>query len=173
MLGSQCALFQKLTMIPMLRITRKKAPSFAKLAAKIKVSPQGLEDTMSEYNAIARKGEPDPMGKTEKRFVPQDTPPFYALDNSLRSKSGIPTAAMTLGGLVVDEQTGQVLRQDGSPIEGLYSAGRNAVGICSNGYFASGLSIADAVFSGRRAGRHAATLGASPEAAVGAESPSH
>ena len=164
MLGSQCAAFQKLTMFPMLRITRKKASSFAKLAAKIKVPPQALEDTMSEYNAIAGRGEPDPMGKTQKRFVPQDTPPFYALDNSLKIRIGIPTAAMTLGGLVVDEETGQVLRDDGSPIEGLYAAGRNAVGICSNGYFASGLSIADCVFSGRRAGGHAASLPAPPMA---------
>jgi len=40
-------------------------------------------------------------------------------------------------------------------IEGLYAAGRTAVGICSEQYV-SGLSIADCVFSGRRAGRHAA-----------------
>jgi predicted oxidoreductase len=61
---------------------------------------------------------------------------------------------MTLGGLVVDEDTGQVLRADGSVIEGLYAAGRNAVGVCSQSYV-SGLSIADCVFSGRRAGRNA------------------
>lgn len=161
-LGDQCAAFQKLTMIPMLRITRKKASSFTKLAAKIGVSAERLEDTMSKYNAIAKKGEPDPMGKTPNRFVPQDTPPFYALDCSLQSlnltKFGIPTAAMTLGGLVVNEQTGQVMRKDGSSIEGLYAAGRNAIGICSNGYFASGTSIADCVFAGRRASRHAANL---------------
>ena len=165
-LWSQCAAFQKLTMIPMLRITRKKAGSLAKLAQKIKVPAQALEETMSNYNAIAASDQPDPMGKIQKRFVPQGTPPFYALDNSIKSKSGIPTAAMTLGGLVVDQQTGQVLRQDGSPIEGLYSAGRNAVGLCSNGYFASGVSIADCVFAGRRAGQHAATL---PAASVAPE----
>lgn len=33
----------------------------------------------------------------------------------------------------------------------LYAAGRAAVGICSNSYV-SGLSLADCVFSGRRAG---------------------
>ena len=38
---------------------------------------------------------------------------------------------------------------------GLYAAGRNAVGICSNSYV-SGLSLSDCIFSGRRAGRHAA-----------------
>ena len=154
--GDQCAGFQKLTMIPSLRLFRKKSSSLRELAGKIGVSPEGLEKTMSEYNALAEKGEADPRGKTPKWFVPQDTPPFYAINNSIQTRVGIPTAALTLGGLVVNEQTGQILRRDGSPIEGLYAAGRNAVGLCSNGYFASGISISDCVFSGRRAGRHAA-----------------
>ena len=63
---------------------------------------------------------------------------------------------LTLGGLVVDEKTGLVRRQDGSVIDGLYAVGRSAVGLCSNSYV-SGLSLADCVFSGRRAGRHAAS----------------
>jgi 3-oxo-5alpha-steroid 4-dehydrogenase len=62
---------------------------------------------------------------------------------------------LTLGGLRVAEDTGQVLREDGSPIAALYAAGRTAVGLCSNTYV-SGLSLADCVFSGRRAGKHAA-----------------
>jgi 3-oxo-5alpha-steroid 4-dehydrogenase len=32
------------------------------------------------------------------------------------------------------------------------------VGVCGNSYFASGISIADCIFSGRRAGKHAASL---------------
>ena len=161
-LGDQCASFQKLTQIPSVRITRKKAPTLAKLAKKIGVSPEGLEATMKQYNEIAEKGQPDPLGKMEKRFKPQVKPPFYALDCSLKSfsdtltKLALPTAALTLGGLVVDEQTGQVKGKNGSAIEGLYAAGRNAVGLCSNSYFASGTSIADCVFGGRRAAQHAA-----------------
>ena len=161
-LGDQCASFQKLTQIPSIRLTRKKASSIDKLAGKLGMPAKALEDTMSKYNEIAGKGQPDPLGKFEKRFKPQVKPPFYALDCSLKNfkdtltKAALPVAALTLGGLVVDEQTGQVKRQDGSKIEGLYAAGRNAVGLCSNGYFASGSSIADCVFAGRRAARHAA-----------------
>ena len=66
-----------------------------------------------------------------------------------------PAPVLTLGGLVVDHGTGQVLRQDGTAVAGLYAAGRSAVGLCSRSYV-SGLSIADCVFSGRRAGHHAA-----------------
>ncbi|MBW2587829.1 MAG: FAD-binding protein, partial [Deltaproteobacteria bacterium] len=63
-------------------------------------------------------------------------------------------AVMTLGGLAVDEQTGQVLNENGTTVPGLYAAGRNAVGICSRQYV-SGLSIADCIYSGLRASRHA------------------
>ncbi len=161
-LKDQLATFQKLTQIPMLRLSRRRAGSLAELAKKIGVDPAGLEATMKEYNDRARAGQPDTLGKYPKRFVPQETPPFYALDCGLRGFAaflttfGIPTAAITLGGLVVDEDTGEVKRADGSRIEGLYAAGRNAIGLCSNNYFASGSSIADCIFAGRRAGAHAA-----------------
>ena len=52
-----------------------------------------------------------------------------------------------------DDDEGSADEEDGSAIEGLYVAGRTAVGIPSHLYM-SGLSIADCVFSGRRAGRH-------------------
>ena len=56
---------------------------------------------------------------------------------------------------VVDEDTGAVRTTEGGTVPGLYAAGRAAVGICSNSYV-SGLSVADAIFSGRRAGVAAA-----------------
>jgi 3-oxo-5alpha-steroid 4-dehydrogenase len=154
---AQAATFQWLYLLPMFLIGRKKAGSLEALADKIGVAAQGLHATMTAYDAAAGQGEADPLGKVPERFVPQDTPPFYAVDCSLDSANGVPCSAMTLGGLVVDEGTGQVVRADGSAIEGLYAAGRNAVGVCSQSYV-SGLSIADCVFSGRRAGRHAALL---------------
>jgi 3-oxo-5alpha-steroid 4-dehydrogenase len=64
----------------------------------------------------------------------------------------LPCTVLTMGGLVVDEATGAVLRADGTAIGGLYAAGRTAVGVPSHLYM-SGLSIADGVFSGRRAAR--------------------
>ena len=60
-----------------------------------------------------------------------------------------------MGGLVVDEESGLVRGEDGAPIERLYAAGRTAVGVPTENYV-SGLSLADCVFSGRRAGAHAA-----------------
>jgi 3-oxo-5alpha-steroid 4-dehydrogenase len=158
-LRSQAAWFQVLYMVPALLVGRKKARSLDALAEKLGIPASGLQKTIAAYNAAAVQGAPDPLGKTTEHFVPQDRPPFYALDCSLDWRHGIPCTAMTLGGLSVNEGSGQVVRTDGSVIEGLYAAGRNAVGICSESYV-SGLSIADAVFSGRRAGRHAALAAA-------------
>jgi 3-oxo-5alpha-steroid 4-dehydrogenase len=97
------------------------------------------------------------MGKSARFFRPQAKPPFYPRNCAFDAAAGFPCASMTLGGLVVDEATGAVVQADGSAIPGLYAAGRNAVGICSKKYV-SGLSIADCVFSGRRAGRYTAHL---------------
>jgi 3-oxo-5alpha-steroid 4-dehydrogenase len=109
------------------------------------VDPQGLAATLSETR------EAKPLGDK-----------LYLLDCSIRPQIGFPAPMLTLGGVVVDEETGQAQRADGTPVPGLYAAGRNAVGICSNSYL-SGLSLADCVFSGRRAGRHAALSRSSHE----------
>jgi succinate dehydrogenase/fumarate reductase flavoprotein subunit len=80
--------------------------------------------------------------------------PYYAINAGIRSKR-FPCPTLTLGGLVVDERTGHVKNEAGGVIPGLFAAGRNAVGVCSRQYV-SGLSIADCVYSGRRAGGAAA-----------------
>ncbi|EWM17907.1 FAD-binding protein [Kutzneria sp. 744] len=94
-------------------------------------------------------------GVTIKDFDGQA--PFSLIDVSIKRSVGYPCPMLTLGGLVVDEHTGEVLSSDGTAISGLYAAGRTAVGICSNSYV-SGLSLADCVYSGRRAGRHVAAV---------------
>ena len=55
----------------------------------------------------------------------------------------------------MNEQNGAVVNAEGQDIPGLYAAGRAAVGIASNRYV-SGLSLADCLWSGRRAGSAAA-----------------
>lgn len=72
---------------------------------------------------------------------------------------------VVVGGLVVDERTGAVKTADGADIPGLYAAGRTAVGLCANSYV-SGLSPADCIFSGRRAGSSAAGVPPTVEGAA-------
>ena len=148
------AAFQKLSAFINLRMNRKKAMTVAELAGCCGMSADVLATTVEAYNAQATKDGSDAFGKPAEMCRPLRTPPFYAINCDLGNSTFI-TPCITLGGLRVDGPSGQVLRQDGSAIAGLYAAGRNAVGIASHSYI-SGLSIADCVFSGRNAGRHAA-----------------
>lgn len=76
------------------------------------------------------------------------------VDISPQSEGAQVFRGLTLDGLCIDGRTGLVLAGE-KKIDGLYAAGRTAVGICSNSYV-SELSLADCVFSGKRAGEHAA-----------------
>jgi 3-oxo-5alpha-steroid 4-dehydrogenase len=150
--------FQRLQAWYLLTAGRVSAPTLAGLAARAGVDPAGLAATLDAYNAAAAAGRADPAGKPAGLVRAQDRPPYSLIDCSVRPRLAYPAPMLTLGGLVVAEQTGQVRRADGSAVPGLYAAGRTAVGICSHSYV-SGLSLADCVFSGRRAGRHAAAAG--------------
>jgi len=66
-----------------------------------------------------------------------------------------PTPSLSLGGLRVDLEQRVLSKDEFAPIHGLYAAGRTAAGIATGGYV-SGMSIGDAIYSGRHAGRHAA-----------------
>jgi 3-oxo-5alpha-steroid 4-dehydrogenase len=147
--------FQRLQARYMLTAGRVSAATLAGVAARAGVDAAGLAATLDAYHAAA-SGDPDPMGKPADLIRPLDTPPYSLVDCSVRARLANPAPMLTLGGLVVAEDTGQVRRPGGGLVPGLYAAGRSAVGICSNSYV-SGLSLADCVFSGRRAGQHAAS----------------
>jgi 3-oxo-5alpha-steroid 4-dehydrogenase len=146
--------FQRRQAAYLLGPRRSTGATQAEAATRAGVDPEGLAATLAAHNAAARAGAPDPAGKPAEFVRPLETPPYSLLDISIRPSTWYPCPMLTLGGLVVDERTGVVLRPDGAPVEGLYAAGRTAVGLCSNSYV-SGLSLADCVFSGRRAGQHA------------------
>ncbi|MGB8224918.1 MAG: FAD-binding protein [Polyangiales bacterium] len=144
--------FQRGVALMNLYFNCKKAQDVDALARMLDVPPETLRKTLDDYNASAQGTHPDRFLKARDSIHPLREGPFYAIDCSLGSKRHV-CAVMTLGGLAVDEKSGQVLRDDGSVVPGLYAAGRNAVGICSRQYV-SGLSIADCVYSGLRAARH-------------------
>jgi 3-oxo-5alpha-steroid 4-dehydrogenase len=145
--------FQRGTALVNLYLNCRKAHDIDALARMLGVPTTTLRATFAAYNAAARGQHPDPFGKDRDCMHVFDEGPFYAIDCSLGSKRHL-CAVMTLGGLAVDERTGQVLSEQGGFVPGLYAAGRNAVGVCSRQYV-SGLSIADCVYSALRAARHA------------------
>ena len=133
---------------------RRKASTLAALARKVGIDADGLAATVERYNLAATGAAPDACGKAKEDCGALRRGPYMAIDVGLAAKL-FPCPTLTLGGLVVDEASGRVRRSDGRCIEGLYAAGRTAVGV-SSGLYVSGLSIADGIFSGRRAGLHAA-----------------
>ena len=139
--------------------TRPSAPTevaavgdtFQELEHELKLPEGSLEHTMSFYNRHAARAA-DPLFHKEKRWLtPLDTAPFAAFD--LRSKRSF-YAAFTCGGLRT-RPSGEVLDASGTPIPGLFAAGRNAASVPARGY-SSGLSLGDATFFGRLAGASAA-----------------
>ena len=151
--GNVLAFQRDLARLNML-LGRRKAASLEALAKKIGVDPNGLLNTVHDYNRTASGEQADRFGKASTDCAALTEGPFMAIDVGLAAKL-LPCPTLTLGGLTVDEATGIVTDAQGRPIEGLYAAGRNAVGV-SSGLYVSGLSIADGIFSGRRAGLHAA-----------------
>jgi 3-oxo-5alpha-steroid 4-dehydrogenase len=115
--------------------------------------PQGaLVQTVDYYNRHAEHGR-DPLFYKEAKFVaPLKRAPFKAYDLSTQHAF---TPAHTFGGLHTSLDA-QVLDAWGDPIPGLYAAGRTSAGLPVAPYIASGISIGDGSFFGRRAGRHAA-----------------
>lgn len=145
--------FQSLPAIALMLLGAKKGQTPEDLARRIGADPAAVAGAVAAANAAARGEAAEPFGKSEGNRH-QFAGPFYAIDISIGNPL-FPLAVLTLGGLRVDETSGQVRSDSGHTIPGLYAAGRSAVGIPSAGYL-SGLSLADCVFSGRRAGAAAA-----------------
>jgi 3-oxo-5alpha-steroid 4-dehydrogenase len=119
----------------------------AELEQSMGVPAGALAATLSLYNKHAATGD-DPMHHKAARWVRPLVPPYGVYD--VRGY----TLGFPLGGLRTDTE-GAVLNVDAEPIPGLYAAGRTTAGIAAGGY-ASGASLGDGSFFGRRAGRAAA-----------------
>lgn len=124
------------------------------LARKCGIDSAGLhEEARISREAIAT-GKGDPLGKSAAYYRALGDGPYHAVNMSVWNKFVL-APFLTLGGLAINEDSGEVINTEGEPIKGLYAAGRAAVGICANRYM-SGMSLSDGVFSGRRAARHIA-----------------
>ncbi|MBB3751509.1 3-oxo-5alpha-steroid 4-dehydrogenase [Mycolicibacterium sp. BK634] len=119
----------------------------AELEAEMGLPYGSLQDTVARYNEAAARGE-DPLLHKKARWLRPLGSPIGAID--LRHSTG----GFSLGGLRTT-LSAEVLHVSGDPIPGLYAAGRCTAGLAAWGY-ASGISLGDGSFYGRRAGRSAA-----------------
>lgn len=123
------------------------ADSIADLESEIGLPPGSLQSTVAAFNDAAARGE-DPLLHKKAQWIRPIGTPVGAID--LRESTG----GFTLGGLLTTLD-GEVLHVGGEPIPGLFAAGRCTAGLAAWGY-ASGVSLGDGSFYGRRAGRSAA-----------------
>jgi 3-oxo-5alpha-steroid 4-dehydrogenase len=155
-IGVQSIWFQRMQGEAQVVLDAKRGATLDAAARSAGIDPEGLAATVAAHNNAIDTGTPDPMGKPAEFARRIGDGPYTLINISIRRSLLNPTPMLTLGGVRVDEDSGAVVTDAGIPVPGLYAAGRTAVGVCSNSYV-SGLSLADCVFSGRRAGAHAAS----------------
>lgn len=120
---------------------------------ELELPKNSLVSTVELYNDYASRGEDPLFHKAPQYLKPLNEGPFVALDYRIDNCT---YTAFTLGGLDT-RPTGEVLSANGEVIPGLYAAGRNACGIPRWGQgYSSGMSVGDATFSGRQAGKQVA-----------------
>lgn len=164
-IGTQSVWFQRMQTERLLRVGRVSGRTVEEVATRAGIDPVALRETVDAHNDAIEHDRPDPLGKPDDIRRPLRTGPFALLDISFKARLTYPMPMLTLGGLLVDEDTGAVRTENGAAVPGLFAAGRAAVGVCANSYV-SGLSLADCIFSGRRAGTHSAAAAPSTPASA-------
>ena len=131
------------------------ANTVAQLERVLKLPEGALQQTVDYYNQHAQHGRDPLLHKNAHYLAALRKPPFKAYD--LNPEKAF-YAVHTFGGLQTNLDA-QVINVWGDAIPGLYAAGRTSAGLPVAPYHASGLSIGDCTFFGRRAGVHAALRG--------------
>ena len=132
-----------------------RADTLAALAAQVKISADGLAETVERFNGFARSGKDadfgrgdsaydryygDPRRRPNPNLAPLAQPPFYAIKI-------VPGDLGTKGGLRTDERA-RVQREDGSVIPGLYAAGNASAAVMGHSYAGAGATIGPAMTFG-------------------------
>lgn len=131
----------------------------AELAAKMRVDAASLEAELAAVRRAATGAEADRFGRTSFDHV---------LEAPYAAVRIVPALFHSQGGLVVDEHA-RVLREDGTPIPGLYASGGAANGISGHGAggYLAGNGLLPALGLAHLAADHVAgRLGVLPPAAV-------
>jgi fumarate reductase flavoprotein subunit len=103
-----------------------KGSTIEELAGKMGVDPAALRKTVEDNNRYAVQGYDEEFPKPRKFIRPVKKGPFWAV----RGQQG---TLITLGGPTTTTDM-QVLKQDGTPIPGLYAAGVETGGIFGDSY---------------------------------------
>jgi 3-oxosteroid 1-dehydrogenase len=145
----------------------KKASTLEDLARQCGIDPVALVETAKRFNGFCKTGVDEDFhrGETEYNHYfgdvtvkpnpnlgPIDKPPFYAVQLW-------PADVGTAGGVICDENS-RVLREDGTPIQGLYATGVTTATVVGRSYPGAGASVGPSMTFGYIAARHAARVNA-------------
>ena len=100
--------------------------SIEEIAAQIQIDAETLKTTIEEYNKFCDQGQDQIFHKRRSFLLPIRGKKFYVARLSANSYA-------TLGGININEKA-EVIREDGSAIQGLYAAGNDANTICVDSY---------------------------------------
>lgn len=140
-----------------------RADDLDSLALRIGVDQQSFAATMERFNGLADAGVDtdfargasaydryygDPTVVPNPNLRPLNSGPFYAVKIVLSDLG-------TCGGVRTDDRA-RVLREDGSPVGGLYAIGNTAANTFGKTYPGAGATIAQGLVYGYIAARHAA-----------------
>lgn len=136
--------------------------TLAGLAAKCGIAPAGLQEEVARFNRFAQTGVDEDFQRGESAHNRAMGDPRVGPNPSLGTIERGPFYAAliwpldvgTSGGLVTDEHA-RVLREDGTPIAGLYAAGNATAPVVGRSYPGAGASIGGAITFGYVAARHA------------------
>ncbi|MEU3749248.1 MULTISPECIES: FAD-dependent oxidoreductase [Streptomyces] len=129
----------------------KKAATVEELAVRIGVAPERLRATVERFNGFARAGRDEDFHRGDSVYdryygdptlpnpnlAPLEKGPFHAIPVH-------PGDIGTKGGLVTDA-TARVLREDGTPIDGLYASGNVSAAVMGETYPGPGATIGPAM----------------------------
>jgi 3-oxosteroid 1-dehydrogenase len=139
----------------------KQGETLAELAEACNIDAAGLEKAVARFNQFCRTGKDedfargdnvynryfaDPTVKPNPCLGTIEEGPFYAAPL-------VTGDAGTCGGALINEHA-QVMRPDGSVIEGLYAAGNSTASLSGPHYAGAGLSIGASSVFGYIAARH-------------------
>ena len=142
----------------------KKADTIEELARQLEIDPATLKATVDRFNADARAGEDQQFGRGNRAYArwlgaallegtamtlgPIEKGPFFACPV-------VPGDVGTYGGVVTDVNA-RVLREDGTPIPGLYATGISTASVMGRYYPGAGSSLGPSFTWGYVAAKHAA-----------------
>lgn len=119
------------------------------LAKKIDMPEAKLKETLDQWNQDVNAKKDSQFGRTTGMDHDLTKGPFYAIKIA-------PGIHHTMGGVKINTKT-EVLKEDGTPIKGLYAAGEVTGGIHGANRI-GGNAVADIIIFGRQSGNEAAAF---------------